>query len=151
MEDEPKPLNQPKPTVRTAWHELYLELQSNPLDNRTDIEFCAENKLSNSALTVWKRENRKAIYDEVQKRRGQYINEMRAIGYKHLNRMCQKDINAVKLLFQLTGDLVEQTKTTHEFMSRQDRIDRVKHLMEEALAKARVWDQVKKIQEEPPK
>lgn len=143
MDQEPK-----EPLVRSMWHELYLELQSNPLDQRTDIVFCEENKIAQCTLSVWKRKNRKEIYDEVQRRRGQYVNEMRAIGYKHLNRMCVKDINAVKLLFQLCGDLVEKTHNTVEYMSRQDRIDRVNSLLRDAQSKSEQW---KKIQAEADK
>ncbi len=133
-----------EPLVKTMWHELYLECQANPLDNRTDVEFVAENKLSPATLSVWKRNNRQRIFDEVQKRRGQYVNQMRAIGYKHLNRMATKDINAVKLLFQLTGDLVEKSQTTIEHMTREDRIARINSILGDAQEKVKMWDKIKK-------
>ena len=137
-----------KPVITAFWNELYIEMLSSPLDNRTDKEFLEENKVPQSTLTAWKRTNRQAIFDEVQKRRGRYVNEMRAIAYKHLNKMANKDVNAVKLLFQLTGDLVEQSKVTHETMSREDRIARMENLIKEAQDKAAAW---KKVQDSQPK
>ena len=130
--------------VKTMWHELYIELLSSPLDQRTDKEFCEENKLHINTLRNWKSKNRTEVFNDVQKRRTLYVNEMRAIAYKQLNTLCKKDVNAIKLVFQLTGDLVEQSKTTHEYLSREDKIDRINNLLKEANEKAKVW---KKVQE----
>ncbi len=138
----PEPMKQP--LVKAMWHELYIELLSSPLDQRTDKEFCEANCLSVGALGVWKRNNRKELFDEVQRRRVLYLNEMRALAYKRLDALSKKDVNAIKLMFQLTGDLVEQSKTTHEYLSRQDKIDRINNLLKDANLKAQTW---KKVQE----
>lgn len=141
MEDQSK-----APLVRAMWHELYVEMLSSPLDQRTDKEFCEENKLHVYTLSNWKRAHRIALYAEVQKRRAQYINEIRTVAYKHLVSLCKKDVNAIKLMFQLTGDLVEQSKTTHEFMSRKDKIDRINNLLKEANEKQATWAKVQESQ-----
>jgi hypothetical protein len=142
-------MDEKEPLVKVFWQELYLEMLASPLDQRTDKEFIEENKVPQSSLSQWKRKNRKTIFDEVQKRRGAYVNEMRAIGYKALNRMAAKDVNAVKLLFQLTGDLVEKSQISHEHLSRQDRIDRINNLLKEASAKNEKWKEINDKQAKP--
>lgn len=136
-----------EPLVKSMWHELYIELQSNPLEEKTDKDFCEEVKIHPQTLSIWKRKHRKSLFDEVQRRRGQYVNEMRAIGYKNLNRMAKKDVNAVKLLFQLCGDLVEKSHQVVEHMTRQDRIDRIKSLLSDAQNKADTWKRVQTEEE----
>ncbi len=61
--------------------------------------------------------------------------------------MVQKDVNAVKLLFQLSGDLVEKSQTTHEYLSRQDKIDRINNLLHEANEKQKTWKKVQSASE----
>ncbi len=148
MLDDNKDDKSKQPLVRAFWHELYIELLSSPLDQRTDKEFCEENKLHVNTLMTWKRNHRKALFDEVNRRRVLYLNEMRAIAYKRLDSLSKKDVNAVKLLFQLTGDLVEQSKTTHEFMSRNDKIERINSLLTEANAKHSKWKEIQEKQKD---
>lgn len=144
--DEPKDISK-EPLVKSMWHELYIECQASPLDQRTDKEFCEENKLHIQTLMGWKRLHRKSLYDEVQRRRTQYINEMRSVAYKHLNSMCKKDVNAIKLLMQLTGDLVEKSQTLHEFAgNREEKIARINNLLKEANDKAKTWKKVQDSQ-----
>lgn len=120
------------------WHELYIELLANPMDRRTDKEFCAEMNLHVSSLTQWKSKYRKSIFNEVQKRRAAYINEMRASAYKALASKMDKDTNALKLALQITGDLVERHETKVE-MSTDEKLRRIRSLRDGLKGREKAW------------
>lgn len=135
-----------KLVISSFWQQLYVEMLANPNELQTDCAFCDEIKIPISTFKAWKARNRKEIYNEVQKSRTQYINELRANAWKHLADKMKKDVNAIKLAFQLTGDLVERTENKHEYMTRQDKIDRVNNLLKEANERKKTWDKVKEAQ-----
>lgn len=126
------------PKVNRHWHELYIEAQSDPFDTRTDKEFCEEIALDVQTFRNWKWKYRTYIFREVEKRRAEHRNELRTKGYKALTKKLDKDTNAVKLLFQLLGDLVEKTETKME-MSDADKIRRVEALMAQISKKRQAW------------
>jgi hypothetical protein len=129
-----------KPSINRTWHELYIEMQSDPFDIRTDGQFCAEIALDVSTFRNWKCKYRKFIFAEVEKRRNEHRSELRTKGYKALTNKLDKDTNAVKLLFQLLGDLVEKTETKME-MSDADKIRRVHTLMGSISKKRQAWSE----------
>ena len=135
-----------KPTITAFWHELYIEMLSNPNEYQSDKGFCEETKIPTSTFHVWKSKNRRGIFDEVQKRRQLYINELRSNAWKELANKMKKDVNAIKLAFQLTGDLVERTENKHEYMTRQDKIDRMNALLKDINDKKETWKKVKEAQ-----
>ena len=55
----------------------------------------------------------------------------------------KKDVNAIKLAFQLTGDLVERTENKHEYMTRTDKMERINNLIKEVNEKKETWARVK--------
>lgn len=126
------------PDVPRHWHELYIEAQSDPLDSRSDTKFCEDIKLDYSTFQTWKHRYRKYIFGEVEKRRQHYRNELRAKGHKALARKLDKDTNAIKLLFQLLGDLVEKTETKME-MSDADKARRLRSLLDQNTKKQAEW------------
>ncbi len=136
--------------IKQFWNELYIELLANPNDLRTDIEFCNEIKIAVSTLKLWKRTHRMEIYQEVQKRRNHYFNELRALAWKELTSKMKKDLNAVKLAFQLTGDLVERTESKVEHMNYKDKIDRINQLLKDANDKQKTWTEVEKLESGTP-
>lgn len=141
MKDETK-----EPSVRRAWHDLYIEMQSDPTDTRTDVVFCEEIALDYATFRSWKTKYRAFIFREVESRRKNFRNEMRAKIYKSLVKKMDTDTNAIKLLAQLLGDLVEKTEVKTENMNDGDKIRRIKSLREENSKKLRTWaseDEVK--------
>lgn len=136
-----------KPFIKQFWHSLYIELLSNPNDHRTDKQFCEETKIHTNTLCVWKREYRLLIYAEAQKRRQAYLNELRATAWKALASKMDKDTNAIKLAFQLTGDLVERSESRIEHLSQTDKINRINSLLKEASERTKAW---KKVEETEP-
>lgn len=117
------------------WHELYIEMLSNPMDRRTDRAFSEENGIHEDTLAKWKRNHRTEIFNEVQKRRKRYINELRAAAYKSIGDKIGKSLDAAKLALQLTGDFVERTENRTEIMSDADKIRRIEALRKEAIEK----------------
>lgn len=117
--------------AKKMWHELYIELLANPMDNRTDRKFCEEIQIDPTTLQKWKQKNRIAIFGEVQRRRKAYINELRTVTYKALANKLDKDTNAIKLSLQITGDLVERSESKVEYMDEDAKKRRINALIEE--------------------
>lgn len=127
-----------KPHVDRYWHELYIEMQANPFDTRTDVQFCNDIALDVKTFQTWKSKYREYIFREVEHRRKNYRNEMRALGHKALAKKLDKDTNAIKLLFQLLGDLVEKSEQKVE-MSHADKIRRLNTIMGETRKREEQW------------
>lgn len=121
------------------WNDLYIELLANPLDKRTDKQFCEENGLSISALQQWKARYRKSIFTEVDKRRREFINELRTQAFKDLASKMGKDSNALKMALQITGDLVEKSETKVE-MNYADKLRRIRTLQEGIKSRKKAWE-----------
>ncbi len=116
-------------------------MQADPFDNRTDKEFCEEIGLEYTTLHAWKHKYRSHIFKEVESIRKNYINEYRSKGHKALAKKLDKDTNAIKLLFQLLGDLVEKTESKVE-MNRDDQLRRITALRNTIGKRQAAWDAV---------
>lgn len=132
-----------EPKVDRYWHGLYIEMQADPTTSQTDTDFCKEIALDYSTFRAWKVKYRNFIYREVEARRRNYKNEMRSRIYKALNKKLDSDTNAIKLLAQLLGDLVEKTEVKTENMNDGDKIRRIKSLTEANRKKLSQWEQAK--------
>ncbi len=130
-----------KPVVTRTWHELYVLKEADPFDHRSDKEFCEEIGLDVGSFRNWKNKFRAYIYKEVESIRKNYINEYRSKGHKALAKKLDKDTNAIKLLFQLLGDLVEKTESKVE-MNQDDQVRRVKSLMSSIGKRQVAWESV---------
>jgi hypothetical protein len=125
--------------IDKSWKEVYVELQANPLESKTDKSFCEENNLNYGSFRDWKYRNRKQLYDEIERRRKTYIKEMRSVAYKHLMAKLGKDTNALKLFFQLSGDLVERTENRTEVMSPQDLKRGINEMLKDIAERKAAW------------
>lgn len=133
--------------VPRIWNDLYIEMLANPMDDTTDKDFCAEIGISVNALMKWKKAYRKSIYAEVQKRRNQHINELRAAAYKALGRKMDKDTNALKLALQVTGDLVERSESKVE-MTESEKLRRIETLRTGVENRTKAWRQAHPVSED---
>lgn len=121
-----------EPQLRRYWQELYIQKEADPTDFRTDKQFCEDNQLNVNSFSNWKSKFRAYVYREVELRRKQYRNEHRNIGYKALmKKLLSGDTNAIKLHFQLLGDLVEKSEVKTDNMSDSDKMRRLEHLKKE--------------------
>lgn len=130
-----------EPPQPKTWHDLYIELCADPFDHRTDKEFYESIGLEKSTFCAWKAKYRPYIFREVEARRKNYINEYRSKGHKALAKKLDKDTNAIKLLFQLLGDLVEKTESRVE-MSHDDKIRRLNALLHTTGKRQEAWNAI---------
>lgn len=130
-----------EPKVVRFWHQLYVEMQADPTDLRSDTDFYTELGIEKSTFVSWKRLYRTFIFREVEQLRKAYRNEDRTAGRKALmKKVASGDTNAIKLLFQLMGDLVEKTEIKTENMSDEDKKRRILSLRSEVAQRERMWD-----------
>ena len=130
-----------EPRIVRTWHMLYIESQADPFDNRSDKEFCEEFGIEYQNFRNWKTTYRSYIFKEVESIRKNYLNEYRSKGHKALAKKLDKDTNAIKLLFQLLGDLVEKTESRVE-MSPDDQLRRIAALRSTIGKRQTAWDTV---------
>ena len=128
-----------EPTVDRFWHTMYIESQADPTDHRTDKQFCEDAVLDYYAFCSWKKKYRPFIYREVEAIRRNFKNEIRSRIYKALDKKLDTDTNAIKLLAQLLGDLVEKTEVKTENMNDADKIRRLEALSKENTKKRKQW------------
>ena len=140
-----------RPHVYNAWHEAYIEIQADPTDNRTDKKFAEDYGIHASTLSQWKREFRNRIFAEVNTRRKTYIAELRSRAYKALYGKMSTDTNALKLAFQLMGDLIERTESKVEYMTKEEKVQRINDLLKSIGAKKDQWGVVQDGRKDPDK
>lgn len=128
-----------EPRVTRFWHELYIEMMSNPLDNRTDKAFCDEHQIGKSTLELWKQKNRQALFSEIDRRRKNYLKEMRAVGMKALMRKCVDETKALELLLKITGDLVDRSEQVIENRTQDEKLKRINALLDSIGKKKASW------------
>lgn len=121
--------------VTRFWQSLYIEKEANPLDPRTDKEFAQEVGVDPNNLAKWKQRNRKQIYNEVNRRRSEFLAEIRAKNLKAILKNIEESFNDRKLLAQITGDLIERVETKAEIMGPEDQERRKNALLQNILQK----------------
>lgn len=93
------------------WMEEYVHMAADPSNHKTAVDFCREKGMSEQNFYKWKSRHREQVNKRIEKLRGQYVTDFRSKSWKALSRQLEKgDTPAIKLGFQLTGDLVEKTE-----------------------------------------
>lgn len=92
------------------WYEFYIDFLANPMDNRTVEQFANELNIAYTTIWRYKTKNKDQVNRDVEIRRKKFLTDMRTAAYKSLANKLHKDTNALKLFFQLAGDLVERTE-----------------------------------------
>lgn len=129
--------------ITQTWQEQYLEFISDPLDNRTQTQWCRDMKIDASTVTRWKQKHRTAIYNEADRRRKATLAEIRQTNWKNLMGRATKDTKAIELVFKLLGDLVEKSETTHNYMNINEKKTRLTELIAKAKAKEQAIEKFK--------
>lgn len=112
-----------------AWNDLYIDLQADPLNQSTNISFCEQVGIHPRTLYAWKAKYRDDISKEVAKRRDKFKSDFRSDLYKALTARMRGDTAAIKLGFQLLGDLVERSESRVEHMTPADKKAKLKELL----------------------
>lgn len=126
--------------IDKSWKDVYIEMLSNPLENMNDTRFCETYNVNHDSFRHWKYVNRQQIFDEVDRRRKNYLKQLRATAYKSLMSKLDKDTNALKLFFQLSGDLIERTENRTEVMTQEDLKRGISKMLEEISTKQKAWE-----------
>ena len=122
--------------IDNAWHEAYLEMCADPTDHRTLRQFAMDNKIDPGNLSRWRKANRNAIAYEVDRRRKEYVSEIRTMAWKALEkRMAKGSDKSIENCFKLIGDMVEKSKTEIDYRTPEDKRERVNQLLKDVLAK----------------
>ena len=126
--------------INKTWKELYIEMQASPLEEITDKAFAEKYQVNYNTLSNWKQDHRKEIFDEVDRRRKDFLKQVRAVAFKSLIKKLDKDTNALKLFFQLSGDLVERTENRTEIMRPEDLKRGISEMLREIESKKKAWE-----------
>ena len=140
---EPTPVellvNPNAPHIYNQWHDAYIEMLADPSSSQTDKSFCTEHGIHKNTLFNWKKRYRGPLYRDVNRRRVEFTAELRTKAYKSLYNKLENDTSALKLAFQLMGDLIERSESKVEYMSREDKIKRIDELLKGIGAKKKMW------------
>lgn len=115
--------------ITEPWQELALEMLANPMDHRSIAQFCEDNHVSTATYHRWKRENHEAIYAEAAARLKKYTQVLRIENYKAIALNLRKSFNDRKLMAQLLGDLIERTESKHEFLTPDQKREKLNQLL----------------------
>lgn len=127
---------QNKPGDRAPYHDELIEYMSSPFDKRTWDQFAESVGVSDTTIYRYRMLNRDQIAREVEALRKKHVSEMRSRAMKSLIKKVDKaDVNALKLFFQLAGDLVERTETKVDMMTREEKEAKARAMIEEAAKK----------------
>jgi hypothetical protein len=103
------------------WQIAFIESQANPLENTTFDEFCKLNNVSRSTLYRWRKENQNEISKIINEQLDKNVKLLRPIAFKALAKKMDKDTNALKMYFQMSGDLVEKSEVIQHLSIEQKR------------------------------
>jgi len=118
-----------KETVNVALMQLVVDYLANPLDNRTVKQFSEESSISESTYYRFRKDNFQAIGTAVNDARAKFMPLLRATAYKHLSTRLARSDAALKLFFQLAGDLVERTESKFTMMTPDEKRKQIQDLM----------------------
>jgi|SRR5579864_8800563 len=124
---------------QTFNHEQIIDILSehlaNPFDKRTQGDIAKELDISQSYLSELSTKYKDKINNIADQKRTKYISSIRSRAYKALVSKLEKSDNALKMALQITGDLVERTKSEVEILSPEQKRARLASLLAEATAK----------------
>ena len=120
---------------RPEYYGALVEFYANPADNRTLKQFAIDNGIAEDTVHQYKRRHLDEINADVAKLRDRYKPALRIAALKALfNRINKSDL-AIKLAFQLTGDLIERTESKVEYMTPEDKRARIAQLLADIASK----------------
>lgn len=125
--------------LNKAWKEAYIEFLADPFNVKGDKDFACEHDIDYPNFRTWKSRNREAIFAEANKRANNFKNEMKMKVRKELLKRVEGDTNAMKLMLQWLGELVEKSEIKTEMMTYEDKLRRAKAILENVSKKKKAW------------
>lgn len=113
-----------------AWQEQVIIYLGNPFDTRSITQFCRENNIDRGKYYRFVNKNRTELFKQIDRIREQFKSEIRSHAYKSLISRIPRSDNALKLAFQLLGDLVERSEVRTEHLTPEVKREKVRQLLE---------------------
>lgn len=118
------------------WMEEYCHAMADPASKITAKAFAESKGMSEQNLYKWKSRHKEEVQRRIETLRKQYRTDIRSKAWKALSGQLDRgDTTAIKLVFQLLGDLVERSEQRVEHMTPEDKRARVKALLDRVAAK----------------
>lgn len=118
-----------KELVRPAYYWDLVNFFADASDQRTLKQFALDHGVAEDAIHSYRFRHDAEIYADVEKLRAKYIPKLRAHAWKSVFANVAKNFNDRKLALQLTGDLVETTRTSLELKTPEEKRAAIAQLM----------------------
>jgi len=117
-------------TWDAAWKDALITYLSNPFQNQSIGDFCKEVGISSSTYYRFLVKYEDKIGPLVDKERQKFKSQIRSEAYKCLVKRLSRSDNALKLTFQLLGDLIERSESKTEIIDPEIKKLRIKQLLD---------------------
>jgi len=122
------------------WQDAIIEFLANPMDSRTDSKFCLDINIARSTYYDFIKNNRKELYEEVDRRRKEYLSEMRQRFYKALGSRMSRSDRITQLVGEMLGEYVPKSEQRVEYHTPEQKKERAKKLLDDILKKVNKSD-----------
>ena len=117
------------------WQDAVIEFLANPMDNRTDTKFCSDTGIHRSTYYEFIKKNRKELFAEVDRRRKEYLSEMRQKFYKALGSRMTRSDRITQLVGEMLGEYIPKSEQKVEYHTPEQKKERAKKLLEDIVKK----------------
>lgn len=119
----------------TAAQRRYIEILADPREKRTQEEVAKEFNVTRAALYKWRK--LEGFWNEVEKLRRDTTNlRMSRVWHALLNKCEEGNVAAMRLLFQLRGELVDKHEQKLDFVDMEQQAEEAKKKILEQLDRA---------------
>lgn len=115
--------------AKPDYYEALVEWLGNPMDDRTQKKFAEDVGVDDSTILKYRRLHDDDIQTAISQARKRYINILRVAAYKSLFKRINKSDNAVKMALQIAGDLVERTESRVEYLTPEQKKEKIHALL----------------------
>lgn len=114
---------------------------ANPFDERTFKDFCDQYGFTLMTLWRYRKTFQDELTNEVESRRKKFVSDLRSTAYKSLAQRLKHDTQALRLFFQVSGDLVERSEVKAEYLTAEDKRAKIARMLEDLAKKGKNEDE----------
>lgn len=114
---------------RPAYYQDLIAYLANPADQRTQKEFAEDHGVAHGTIVSYLCNHRQELCEMADKMRPRYLSQLRMAAFKNVYAALKSSYQDRRLALQLTGDLVEQTKTDLNFKTPDEKRAAIAQLM----------------------
>jgi len=136
-------LKTPLPTEKPDYYDVLVDYMADPFDTRSYQDFAKAINITPEQLWRIRKAFKSDIDSEIKNRRQALLDTVRVQAWKALAKKIQTDTNALKLFFQLSGDLIERTETVNKYETVEEKRVRALSLLQNfGLAKTPILSEI---------